>query len=92
MKKTHDIVATVGEWTEPETGRKVKRTLPIGAVFLSSKGNQVVKLDAVPVGSWSGWASLKPCAAPLPPGRRQPPGMPPAPTDGEDEPEDDMPF
>jgi hypothetical protein len=91
MKKTHDAVATIGEWTDPESGRKVKRTLPIGAVFESSRGNLVLKLDAVPVSAeWSGWVALKPCAPALPPGRRMPPGMPAAPsTPPAESPEDD---
>ncbi len=85
MTKKFDIVATVAEWTDKATGKKMKRTLSVGAVYESPRGNLVLKLEAVPVSrDWSGWAALKPCyqpaeERPLPPGRKVSAGMPPAP-------------
>ena len=67
MKKTHDAIATIGSYTDA-TGKKAKRTLPIGAVFESPLGRLVLKLDAVPVAAgWSGWVALKPSGPELPP-------------------------
>lgn len=63
MKKTHDAIATIGNYIDATTGKKVKRTLPIGAVFESPQGRIVLKLDAVPVSKdWSGWVALRPCS------------------------------
>lgn len=62
MKRAFEIIATVGTWTDATTGKKVKRTLPIGAIYESGKGKLVVKIDAIPVSpDWSGWAQLRPC-------------------------------
>jgi len=62
MKMKYTAVATIGEYTDKATGKKAKRTLPIGAVFESAGGRLVLKLDAVPVSAdWSGWVALKPC-------------------------------
>jgi hypothetical protein len=63
MTKTHDAVATIREWRDKETGNQRKQTLAIGAVFQSTKGNLVLKLDAWPISKdFSGWIALKPCA------------------------------
>ena len=79
MKKKFEAHATVSEWTDDE-GKKCKRTLHVGTVFESSAGRLVMKLDAVPTSrDWSGWLSLKSCVQPSAPGRRLPPGFPPAP-------------
>jgi hypothetical protein len=94
MKRTHDLHATVSEWRDEATGKRCKRTVVIGSIFVSSHGNQVIKLEAVPLSrDWSGWVSVKPCAPALPDGRRQPRGMPPPPpaTDGDNS-DDDVPF
>lgn len=89
-------MATVGTWKDPATGKEMKRQLEIGAIFESNRGRLVLKLDAVPVSSeWSGWVSLHPVAASLPPGRKASPGMPPAPPpidDATDNPDADVPF
>lgn len=96
MKRTHDLHATVAEWTDEATGKKCKRTVVIGSIFVSSHGNQVIKLEAVPLSrDWSGWVSVKPCAPALPPGRHQPRGMPPPPPlpdPNEPNPDEDIPF
>lgn len=95
MIRKFEIVATVGEYTDKDTGRKVKRTLPIGGIYESSNGRLVMRLDAVPTQrDWSGWAALHPVGKPLPPGRRLPPGMPPAPEiqPEDSNPDEDVPF
>ena len=93
MTKTHDAIASIRQWTDKDTGTKHKATLIVGAVFRSSKGNQVLKLDALPLSrDWSGWIALKPCGPELPPSRRASPGMPPAPAPQPDEAPDDKPF
>lgn len=62
MIKTHECVATIREWKDKTTGTSHKSTLVIGAIFRSSKGNQVLKLDAWPLSrDFSGWVALKPC-------------------------------
>lgn len=93
MTKTHEITATIRRWTDKD-GNKHSATMIVGAVFQSSKGNQVMKLDVWPLSSdFSGWLAMKPCAPALPQGRRVSPGMPPAPPSTEgDNPDEDMPF
>jgi len=94
MKRTHDILASVGTWKD-EKGKTHKRTVAVGSVFESAKGVQVMRIDAIPVSpDWSGWLRMKSCLPELPPGRRTSPGMPPAPDEQADssvEP-DDKPF
>lgn len=59
MRKTHDIVATVGEYTDRQTGEKKKRRVNIGAAFIDDQGHQCIKLETIPVGpNWSGFANL----------------------------------
>jgi hypothetical protein len=94
MKRKFEVIATVGNYTDQATGKKVKRTLPVGAIYESTNGKLVLRLDAIPVATeFSGWMQLRPCSPELPPGRRLPPGMPAAPEDqpGED-PDSDVPF
>lgn len=58
---THDIVATIGEYTDRTTGETKKRYLTIGKGFTDDQGRISAKLDAIPVGpEWSGWISLYP--------------------------------
>jgi len=58
MKKSHDLVATIGSYTN-SSGEEKKRYQKCGAVFTSDDGRMSVKLDAVPLGpEWSGWFSL----------------------------------
>lgn len=94
MKRKFEVIATVGKYTDQTTGKKVKRTLPVGAIYESDGGKLVLRLDALPIASeFSGWMQVKPCTPDLPPGRRLPPGMPPAPPpDESDDDEPEIPF
>ena len=57
-KKTHDVVATVGEY-KTQSGETKKRYVNCGSAFTNDDGNISIKLDTVPVGpDWSGWLSL----------------------------------
>lgn len=91
MKKTHTIHATLRTWKD-ERGNEHKHRIECGAVFTSSSGRMVIKIEAIPcTKDFAGWLSTTPS---LPEGRRQSPGMPPAP---DDNPEvtaenDDKPF
>ena len=59
-KYTHDIVATIGEYTDKE-GNTKKRYQKCGAAFTNDEGQISIKLDAVPITpDWSGWLSLYP--------------------------------
>lgn len=104
-KITHDVSATIGEYTDRQTGEKKKRYITVGKCFTDEQGRQSIKLDAVPVGpAWSGWLSLYPidreaqqprAAArqdPMPPGRNQQRTMPPAPPPADNHDDDDIPF
>lgn len=58
--RTHEVVATVGEYTSAGGERK-KRYLNVGSAFTDDQGRVSLKLDAVPVAAeWSGWLSLYP--------------------------------
>lgn len=94
MKRVFEIVATVGRWKDPATGKTNKRTVAVGAVYESTGGKLVLRIDAIPVApDWSGWLQMKPLAPELPPGRRMPPGMPPMGEGGTEQDEDhDKPF
>ena len=71
MTRKFEIIVTVGTWTDPATGKKVKRTLPVGAIYESTGGKLVLRIDAIPVSpDWSGWAQLKPCTRETPTSRR----------------------
>lgn len=79
MTRTHTLHATTREWVD-EAGAKHKVRIEVGAIFRSKAGNLVVKIDAFPITkNFSGWLATEPCAPSLPPGRRVPPGFPPAP-------------
>lgn len=57
---THDIVATVGEYTDAQ-GQKKKRYATCGKAFTDDEGRVSLKLDVIPVvPGWSGWLSLYP--------------------------------
>ena len=57
-KKIHDVVATIGEYTDRE-GNTKKRYQKCGAAFTNDEGQISIKLDAVPCSpDWSGWLSL----------------------------------
>lgn len=57
---THDIVATIGEFTTTN-GEKRKRYMTCGKAFTDDQGRISLKLEAIPcVPEWSGWLSLYP--------------------------------
>lgn len=94
MKRRYEVIATVGKWIDPDTKKQVKRSVAVGAIYESTGGKLVLRIDAIPVApDWSGWMQLRPCAPEMPPGRRLPPGMPAAPEAQEDDnPDADIPF
>jgi len=58
---THDVVATLGEYTDKTTGEKKKRYTNVGKAFTDEDGRLSIKLDTIPVDpNWSGWLSLYP--------------------------------
>lgn len=94
MKKIYSIFATVRTWKD-ERGNEHKARFECGAIFQSSSGALVVKIEALPcTKDFAGWLSTVPCVA-LPDGRRVPRGMPPAPPPidpNEPNPDEDIPF
>lgn len=92
MKRRFEMLATVSEWTDPATGRKCKRTVPIGTVFESDNGKFSARLELVPVlPGWSGFVAFREV---LPPGRKVSPGMPADPIEEQagPDPDEDIPF
>jgi hypothetical protein len=60
-KATHKIVATVGKYTDRQTGEEKKRYLQVGVAFTDDQGRISLKIDAMPVSpEWSGFLSLYP--------------------------------
>ena len=60
VKRTHDVVATVGSYTTPE-GKIKKRYQNCGTATTNDEGQISIKLNAVPVApDWSGWMNLYP--------------------------------
>lgn len=56
MRKKYDIVATVGKYTDRQSGEEKKRYQNVGAVFEDDNGRLSIKLDTVPITpEWSGW-------------------------------------
>ena len=59
-KRTHDVVATVGEYQNGQ-GETKKRYVTIGSAFTDDQSRVSIKLDAIPVSNdWSNWLSLYP--------------------------------
>jgi hypothetical protein len=57
-KPTHELVATIGEYTDRKTGEKKKRRLKVGTVWLDDQGRESILIEAFPVSrEWSGWLS-----------------------------------
>ena len=57
-KYTHDVVATVGEYTNV-IGEKKKNYQNVGKAFTNEYGQVSIKMTAMPVGpEWSGWLSM----------------------------------
>jgi hypothetical protein len=64
-RKIYELVATVSEWQDKQTGKKCKRTLPIGTVFEHPGGRLSAKLEMLPIfPGWSGFVAFRPCAGP----------------------------
>ena len=60
-RATHKIVATVGKYTDRQTGEEKKRYLQCGVAFTDEQGRISLKIDAMPVTpDWSGFLSLYP--------------------------------
>lgn len=93
-RPTHNIVATLGEYTAND-GTTKKRYQTCGVAFTDESGRVSLKLAVLPVAKeWSGWLSLYPIdkeASPSspPPQRREPPPVHDHVDTGED---DDIPF
>jgi len=89
---THDIVATIGEYTDRE-GNTKKRFQKCGAAFTNDEGQISIKLDAVPITpDWSGWLSLYPKKEYDAPQAQQRPSREPVRQQAVDDPEDMIPF
>ena len=60
-RPTHELLATIGEYEDRQTGEKNKRRLKIATVFTDEEGRESVRFECLPVGvAWSGWASKFP--------------------------------
>ena len=101
-RKKYDAVATIGEYTDKQTGEKKKRYATVGSVFENDEGRLSLKLDTIPIGpGWSGFIQFydpKPYEGGerqsdrMPPERRASHGMPPAPAATNDDEEENLPF
>lgn len=57
-RPTHELLATIGEYEDKQTGEKKKRRLKIATVFTGEDGRESFKFECLPFGvEWSGWAS-----------------------------------
>lgn len=60
-RKTHDLLATVREYTDPMTGKKKKHRVNCGAMFQNDEGQIAVKIDLMPAfPEWSGFFNAFP--------------------------------
>lgn len=60
MRATHDLTATVGEYTDRE-GRTKKRRIKLGVLMQGDNGRISIKLEAFPAGpGWTGWIDAFP--------------------------------
>ena len=61
MKQVGKLLATVGEYKDPQSGETKKRRIRVGTVFENEQGQRSIKIDSTPVGpEWSGWLSEYP--------------------------------
>ena len=89
---THDIVGTVGEYTD-NNGDTKKRYQKCGIAFTDDQGRLSLKLEAMPVTpDWSGWLSLYPKKEYDAPQRQNGPTNNPVRQQPLDEPEDSIQF
>jgi hypothetical protein len=87
MKKVFTIHGTLRRWKD-EHGKQHAQRIECGAIFQSSAGALVVKIEALPcTKDFTGWLSTVPVAPALPPGRRVPKGFPMGPLAPPPEPE-----
>ena len=49
MPKTHDIMAPIGKYNDPQTGVEKTRWLKCGMIVTTQAGKMAIKLDALPV-------------------------------------------
>ena len=49
MPKLFDIMAPMGQYTDPQSGQEKTRWLKCGAVIQTAAGKTAIKLDAVPI-------------------------------------------
>ena len=99
-RKKYDAVATIGEYTDKQTGEKKKRYATVGTVFENDEGKLSLKLDTIPVcPGWSGFIQFydpKPYEGgerqSAPAARPVSRGMPPAPAATNDDEEENLPF
>ena len=58
MKPLKEAVAVVGSYTD-RTGAEKKRYQKVGTLFVYDDGNQVLKIDALPISKeWTGFVSF----------------------------------
>lgn len=99
FKRTHDVLASCGEY-KAKDGTQKKRRINVGSAFTDSNGQIAVKMEGNPVTpDWNGWLSF---FVPIPrehdtppPQRQQQPAAKPAPAtdfDPGDDIDDDIPF
>ena len=56
MKVVKDLIATVGEYKDAN-GETKKRYQKAGVLMVNDKGEQVVKINTIPI-NFNGWLSL----------------------------------
>lgn len=89
-KRTHEVVATIGKYTDA-SGEEKKRYINIGSAFTDDQGRVSLKLDAVPVNpEWTGWLSLYPVKSDRPAQQQSKPKPAPAAANGDAD--EDIPF
>jgi hypothetical protein len=57
MAIKYDVVASTGTYTDKD-GNEKKRWQKCGVVMETKNGGLALKLEAIPVGEWSGWFNL----------------------------------
>jgi len=57
MKPVKKVVASLGKYTD-HNGNEKTRYLTVGKLLQRDDGSHCIKLDAMPVGEFSGWLNL----------------------------------